>query len=146
MLTVIIPFFLHFHNTLLHFYHSDILGGHRAFTQNNVPDLCYLRGGQSVAGGHDGQISPAGLQKAQAVREAFGFDQRFDLIFRIEIFQVSGQLLRVGFLFLGGEVGAFERFLDGIQCGIVGFFPLEAGFFKNLEPESFATLTSCASP
>ena len=117
---------------LLYLHHRDILGGHRAFTQNDVPDLCYLRGSQSVAGGHDGQISPAGLQKAQAVREAFGFDQRFDLIFRIEVFQVSGQLLRVGFLFLGGEVGAFERFLDGIQCG--------------MEPESFATLTSCASP
>lgn len=146
MLTVIIPFFLHFHNTLLHFYHSDILGGHRAFTQNDVPDLCYLRGGQSVAGGHDGQISPTGLQKAQAVREAFGFDQRFDLIFRIEVFQVSGQLPRVGFLFLGGEVGAFERFLDGIQCGIVGFSRLRRASSKNLEPESFATLTSCASP
>ena len=103
MLTVIIPFFLHFHNTLLHFHHSDILGGHRAFTQNDVPDLCYLRGGQSVAGGHDGQISPAGLQKAQAVREAFGFDQRFDLIFRIEVFQVSGQLPRVEGFFSSAE-------------------------------------------
>mgnify|MGYP001134189341 CR=1 FL=1 len=93
MLTVIIPFFLHFHNTLLHFYHSDILGGHRAFTQNDVPNLCYLRGSQSVAGGHDGQISPARLQKAQAVREAFGFDQRFDLIFRIEEPEQQGFLL-----------------------------------------------------
>ena len=135
MLTVIIPFFLHFHNTLLHFYHSDILGGHRAFTQNDVPDLCHLRGSQSVAGGHDGQISPARLQKAQAVREAFGFDQRFDLIFRIEVLQVSGQLLEllsVFWMVSSAASWAFSR--------------LRRASSKNLEPESFATLTSCASP
>ena len=94
---VIIPFSPVLYNTLLHFHHSNILRSHLALAEHDVPYLGHLCRRQRVAGGHHGQVSPAGLQKAEAVGKAFRLDQRFYLIFCVEVFEVGSQLLGITF-------------------------------------------------
>ena len=74
---VIIPFSPVLYNTLLYFHHSNILRSHLALAEHDVPYLGHLCCRQRVAGGHHGQISPAGLQKAEAVGKAFRLDLAF---------------------------------------------------------------------
>lgn len=94
---VIIPFSPVLYNTLLYFHHSNILRSHLALAEHDVPYLGHLCCRQRVAGGHHGQVSPAGLQKAEAVGKAFRLDQRFYLIFCVEVFEVGSQLLGIIF-------------------------------------------------
>ena len=131
---------------LFYLYDGDVLSRHAAFAQNDIPDLRHLRCCQCVAGGHHRQICPAGLQKAEAVREAFGLDHRFDLIFRTHLCGgsagregVAVQLGATVAYWTGNHIPQFQKqkslirilTISGMSAGFSGLFhaPLAAVCF-----------------
>ena len=125
-----------------HLHHGNILCRNTAPAQHDIPDLSHLRRRERFAGCHDGQVCPFVLQKAQAVGEAFGAYQCFDLIFCVQIFQTCCQLRGILLLSSCDMEEDFMVFWIVSIASSWAFSRLSLACSKNFAPESLATLTS----